>query len=620
MSSTIKPPFDVYGDIDGKPLDAGYIYIGESGQNPITNPLNVFFDKELTIPASQPIRTVNGFPSNNGSASNIFISEDDYSITVQNKKQTLVYSSTSAVSSFGTGGVNVKDFGAKGDGSTDDYQAIQNAINSFGSNGGELYFPTGDYNISYPLILPPIGAIQLVGENRNTSRIIKTNTTPASGTTARVIPGASPSTETFDVDAVLICDHGDDSYYFGLVIRGMSLVADDASTGYAVYAPRLAQSYIEMSIFTNGGQAFGTKDCWNSRFDRCDFQNAEYGWRVEPDTSTAGTSLTFTTCYANGNKFGFYFSGTIYSSLNSCAVDNTEAGGAAYYFGSNAGTECTMSAISCGTENTVGRHFIVEDSVVNFIGGAFGEADGIETLPSTFYTETMLVNGTSYVTMRGTSHFPKNVNDNTLTIADTSQLLQEKTAILGGSLGSSSLSVSVASGSSAMRFENEFFDGQISAGSVQTIQRGFAYQGAAYMEFANSGAGVANQLDYYAEGSWTPACADFTPTIFGASYTRIGDQVTVSARIDFGAYGGGSGASAAVITGLPFAYGADNYAVGSTVNNNNSHALGISVSAGTASSASQLVLYRPDSGNITPLTNDEVANHTFYISYSYKAA
>lgn len=52
--------------------------------------------------------------------------------------------------------INVKDFGAVGDGVTDDTAAIQAAINSFGSGGlgpGNLYFPPGDYLISASLVL-----------------------------------------------------------------------------------------------------------------------------------------------------------------------------------------------------------------------------------------------------------------------------------------------------------------------------------------------------------------------------------------------------------------------------------------------------------------------------------
>ena len=40
--------------------------------------------------------------------------------------------------------VSVKDFGAKGDGVTDDRQAIQNAINSLIGKGGIVYFPVSE--------------------------------------------------------------------------------------------------------------------------------------------------------------------------------------------------------------------------------------------------------------------------------------------------------------------------------------------------------------------------------------------------------------------------------------------------------------------------------------------
>ena len=45
---------------------------------------------------------------------------------------------------------NVKDFGAQGDGTTDDTSEIQSAINSLPSTGGTIYFPKGDYLLSEP--------------------------------------------------------------------------------------------------------------------------------------------------------------------------------------------------------------------------------------------------------------------------------------------------------------------------------------------------------------------------------------------------------------------------------------------------------------------------------------
>lgn len=45
----------------------------------------------------------------------------------------------------GSGIVNVKDFGAKGDGTTDDAAAIQSALDSIKTKGGICYFPVGIY-------------------------------------------------------------------------------------------------------------------------------------------------------------------------------------------------------------------------------------------------------------------------------------------------------------------------------------------------------------------------------------------------------------------------------------------------------------------------------------------
>lgn len=47
--------------------------------------------------------------------------------------------------------VNVKDYGAKGDGTTDDWDAINNAVNAIKDVGGTLFFPTGIYPISKPI-------------------------------------------------------------------------------------------------------------------------------------------------------------------------------------------------------------------------------------------------------------------------------------------------------------------------------------------------------------------------------------------------------------------------------------------------------------------------------------
>lgn len=64
--------------------------------------------------------------------------------------------------------VNVREFGAKGDGATDDTLAIQGAINYVAGNGGQVFIPSGTYMISTPLQINTNG-VALVGAARGSS-------------------------------------------------------------------------------------------------------------------------------------------------------------------------------------------------------------------------------------------------------------------------------------------------------------------------------------------------------------------------------------------------------------------------------------------------------------------
>lgn len=81
-------------DTSGAPLDNGFIYIGQSNQNPEVSPIQIYWDSALTQPAYQPVRTVSGFPARNGIASRIYVptTSGAYSITVKDKRGSLVFS------------------------------------------------------------------------------------------------------------------------------------------------------------------------------------------------------------------------------------------------------------------------------------------------------------------------------------------------------------------------------------------------------------------------------------------------------------------------------------------------------------------------------------------------
>lgn len=88
----VNPPYPVFVDIDGQPLEAGYIWIGTANLDPQTNPINVYWDAALTIAAPQPIRTLAGYPSRNGTPAR-FYAGGNYSIRVMNKNGSTLYTS-----------------------------------------------------------------------------------------------------------------------------------------------------------------------------------------------------------------------------------------------------------------------------------------------------------------------------------------------------------------------------------------------------------------------------------------------------------------------------------------------------------------------------------------------
>ena len=94
MSQSVEAPYPAFADIDGQPLEDGYINIGTANLNPITNPINVYWDSGLTITAAQPIRTSGGYAVYQGTPARFYV-DVDYSIQVKDKKGTVVYTSLS---------------------------------------------------------------------------------------------------------------------------------------------------------------------------------------------------------------------------------------------------------------------------------------------------------------------------------------------------------------------------------------------------------------------------------------------------------------------------------------------------------------------------------------------
>lgn len=167
-------PLNQFFDTNGSPLNSGYLYFGSANQDPEQFPVQMYWDQAATIPALQPIRTISGYPSRAGSPAIIY-GPDSYSIRVKNSASVQVLyapvlgglatsaslsaSSGSALIGFiqsGAGAVSrtaqakmrdhvsVKDFGAVGDGVTNDTAAFQAAISAHPN----VVIPAGNYKVN----------------------------------------------------------------------------------------------------------------------------------------------------------------------------------------------------------------------------------------------------------------------------------------------------------------------------------------------------------------------------------------------------------------------------------------------------------------------------------------
>ena len=167
---SIQPTYPIFTDIDGQPLEDGYVWIGQANLDPQGNPINVYWDAALTLPAAQPVRTRGGYPVNSGTPARLYVNSD-YSIRVMNKNGSTVYSAPTATERYSSvvfplnGRIaNVIDYGADPTGATDSSAAVQLATDT----GLPVYFPEGTYKVSN---ITRVGRTNWFGEG-NASRIV----------------------------------------------------------------------------------------------------------------------------------------------------------------------------------------------------------------------------------------------------------------------------------------------------------------------------------------------------------------------------------------------------------------------------------------------------------------
>lgn len=95
MAELVFPAYPVFTDVDGNPLEDGFIFIGVFGQDPEVSPLQAYWDEGLTTPANN-IRTKGGYPLN-GTVPGRLFTATKFSLVVKNKRNVIVYARIDSV-------------------------------------------------------------------------------------------------------------------------------------------------------------------------------------------------------------------------------------------------------------------------------------------------------------------------------------------------------------------------------------------------------------------------------------------------------------------------------------------------------------------------------------------
>ncbi|HEX3786092.1 MAG TPA: glycosyl hydrolase family 28-related protein [Pseudonocardiaceae bacterium] len=182
-----------------------------------------------------------------------YVSADDLPLTQLDgryvKTGTLVY--------------NVKDYGATGNGSTDDTTAVQNAINAASTaGGGTVWFPAGTYMVTpttSPALNVPSDGIKLVGASRKKSVLKKT----ANGV---LLSMSGPSTDTTGATHLHYCS-----------LESMTLHGNSKSG--LILQLYYADDLVFRDVYTLGNTdtAVDTAEFWDSRFENCVWESCGGG-------------------------------------------------------------------------------------------------------------------------------------------------------------------------------------------------------------------------------------------------------------------------------------------------------------------------------------------------------
>lgn len=394
---SVLPPFPVFADKDGTPLENGYIWVGTANLDPQGNQITIYWDEALTIPAAQPVRTIGGYPSQSGSPGALYAATD-FSIRVLNKNGLVVYSAPTSTKN-GVLASNVlgqlplaqTDFTAAGTGAITrtgqnkardtvsvfdymtsaqitDVQTGSLSINvapaivaALASGAKRILFPGGKYRCDSTITLTGVRGLTLEGD----AAAILAGGTGYSGNTELVFDTAPSGS-----DGIVATN------FVGLMMENILIRMRRGAVGggkalfmYNGHDYSLRNVNVDLNVGASGcGIQLGNGNGATSTFIG-DISNVKVMTNASCPGIYAnfGTSLTFTACYVIGGWM--QFDGMTYSTVNSCAVDAS----ALYGYIINGSTNMTFNA--CGAEGAQKGAFYFSTTATNHVLNAPYGAD-----------------------------------------------------------------------------------------------------------------------------------------------------------------------------------------------------------------------------------------------------
>ena len=209
---------------------------------------------------------------------------------------------------------NVKNFGAVGDGVTDDTEAIQYVLDNY----DDIYFPEGEYVISRPLYFETNNKhIRGVGVKNSIIRKVGHLGLAES----KIYTYKEGSTVNFaDYDALMIAG----GYSGDFIIENLGFQGDeDGETKYGLLLGFTYRTTLNNLQISHCGQNIRYFVTWNTNIKKVRSQHGTYGFRIEGVNSSApeqSTSVHFDNTFAEYCTYGYkgvnltYFTGSAMSS------------------------------------------------------------------------------------------------------------------------------------------------------------------------------------------------------------------------------------------------------------------------------------------------------------------